>query len=192
VDQSQEVLTTGQVARICQVAPRTVSKWFDTGQLRGYRIPGSRDRRIPLQQLIRFMRAHGIPLNGLDSGVTRVLIVDDEADLTELIRKSLTDTGRYDVRIAESAFAAGAVTEEFRPHVLLVDLDIAGVEGRTLTRHILTDPDLRHVQLVAVGASLTPADRHGLMQQGFAETLAKPFSIRDLMQVIDQVTSIVT
>ena len=69
------VLTTGEVARICSVAPRTVSKWFDAGQLRGYRIPGSKDRRIPVEHLLRFMRAHGMPLNGLDNGLKRVLIL---------------------------------------------------------------------------------------------------------------------
>ena len=37
----KEVLTTGEVAKICNVAPRTVSKWFDSGSLKGYRIPGS-------------------------------------------------------------------------------------------------------------------------------------------------------
>jgi excisionase family DNA binding protein len=42
-----KVFTTGQVAKICKVAPRTVSKWFDSGRLKGYRIPGSQDRRIP-------------------------------------------------------------------------------------------------------------------------------------------------
>ena len=42
------IFTTGQVAKICKVAPRTVSKWFDSGRLRGYRIPGSQDRRIPV------------------------------------------------------------------------------------------------------------------------------------------------
>ena len=57
----KDVLTTGQVSRICNVAPRTVCKWFDSGQLRGYRIPGSRDRRIPLAELIRFMKAHNMP-----------------------------------------------------------------------------------------------------------------------------------
>ena len=59
----KDVLTTGEVAKICNVAPRTVSKWFDSGALHGYRIPGSKDRRIPLNQLIRFMKQHGMPLN---------------------------------------------------------------------------------------------------------------------------------
>ena len=65
-----KVFTTGQVAKICKVAPRTVSKWFDSGALHGYRIPGSKDRRIPLNQLIRFMKQHGMPLNGLMTGST--------------------------------------------------------------------------------------------------------------------------
>lgn len=55
------VMTTGQVAKICNVAPKTVTKWFDNGQLKGYRIPGSRDRRIPLPELLDFMDEYGIP-----------------------------------------------------------------------------------------------------------------------------------
>jgi len=55
-------LTTGVVANICNVAPRTVSQWFDKGLLTGYRIPGSLDRRIPIAELARFMAAHNIPI----------------------------------------------------------------------------------------------------------------------------------
>ena len=71
----KSVLTTGQVAKICNVAPRTVSKWFDSGQLRGYRIPGSKDRRIPVDQLVRFMKSHGMPTEGVETGSIGVLIV---------------------------------------------------------------------------------------------------------------------
>lgn len=52
------IFTTGEVAKICRVAPRTVSKWFDQGKLKGYRIPGSQDRRIPRAQLVRFLKDH--------------------------------------------------------------------------------------------------------------------------------------
>jgi excisionase family DNA binding protein len=55
------VLTTGDVARICNVAPRTVSKWVDSRLLNGYRIPGSKERRIPIPELIAFMKKHNIP-----------------------------------------------------------------------------------------------------------------------------------
>ena len=82
------VLTTGEVAKICNVAPRTVSKWFDTGALKGYRIPGSKDRRIPLKELVRFMKAHGIPTDGLETGATRVLIADDDREVCDVLCKA--------------------------------------------------------------------------------------------------------
>ena len=72
----KKVFTTGQVAKICKVAPRTVSKWFDSGRLRGYRIPGSQDRRIPREHLVRFLKEHGMPLGELESEVyNKVLVV---------------------------------------------------------------------------------------------------------------------
>ena len=74
----KDVLTTGEVAKLCNVASRTVSKWFDSGQIKGYRIPGSKDRRIPVSNLITFMKEHGIPMDGLMSGNPRVLIVDGD------------------------------------------------------------------------------------------------------------------
>ena len=61
MSKGKKVLTTGEVAEVCNVASRTVGKWFDGGLLKGYRIPGSLDRRIPAAELVRFMRAYGIP-----------------------------------------------------------------------------------------------------------------------------------
>lgn len=54
------VFTTGDVAKICKVAPRTVSKWCDSSRLKCYRIPGSQERRIPASYLRKFLREHGM------------------------------------------------------------------------------------------------------------------------------------
>lgn len=55
-----KLFTTGIVARVAQVAPRTVAKWIDSGLLKGYPLPGSRDRRVTRESLIRFLREHGM------------------------------------------------------------------------------------------------------------------------------------
>jgi excisionase family DNA binding protein len=55
------LFTTGQVAKICKVAPRTVNKWVDSGLLRGYRIPGSQDRRVTEAGLDEFLAENGLP-----------------------------------------------------------------------------------------------------------------------------------
>jgi len=191
VDLSKQVLTTGQVAKICRVAPRTVSKWFDTGQLRGYRIPGSKDRRIPLPQLIRFMKAYGIPMDGLKlMDKPRALIVDEDPDLLQLIARSLEETGRFETRVAESAFEAGAVVSEFHPQTIVTDVDIPGISGRVLTRWLAARAETRDTVLVGMSASMTETDRQALLQEGFAETIAKPFSIRQLLAVLDNVVAV--
>jgi excisionase family DNA binding protein len=60
-----KVFTLEQTATLCRVAPQTVAKWFDSGRLGGYRIPGSEDRRIPRDALVKFLTEHGLPLGGL-------------------------------------------------------------------------------------------------------------------------------
>jgi len=185
----KDVLTTGEVAKICNVAPRTVSKWFDTGKLRGYRIPGSKDRRIPLPQLIRFMRAHGIPLDGLDTGVTRILIVEADSDLAELLSTALAREAGYEIRTAATAFEAGAAAENLRPHVVFMDIAVPGLSGREILRRIRSLPEMADTRLVAVTGLLREGDAAALQQEGFDAVLSKPFEIAQVVKVIEDLTT---
>ena len=98
-----KVFTTGQVAKICKVAPRTVSKWFDSGRLKGYRIPGSQDRRIPREYLIKFLKEHGMPLGDLeDEAMAKVLIVAQDQVLIENLRRELPPEKSFRVAVAAS------------------------------------------------------------------------------------------
>lgn len=182
----KDVLTTGEVARICNVAPRTVSKWFDSGQLRGYRIPGSRDRRIPLQQLIRFMKAHGIPLNGLDAGQTRVLIVDNDEHILHTLRQRLTDEFHYEVRTAGTAFESGVAAESFRPHVIVVNLSLPGLDPDALCRLVRETEELADTRLIGIGQPLDTGQIEALRQKGFETYLPKPFDLTRLVRAIEE------
>jgi excisionase family DNA binding protein len=119
-----KVFTTGQVAEICHVAPRTVSKWFDSGRLRGYRIPGSRDRRIPRESLKSFLKENGMPLGALqDTGCVRVLVIAGDAPVIDSIMASLRPDG-FDLRAAASAFEGGSLAAQFKPHAVIIDSTI--------------------------------------------------------------------
>lgn len=185
-DRHKDILTTGEVARICNVAPRTVSKWFDNGQLRGYRIPGSKDRRIPLQQLVRFMKIHGIPMDKIETGRLRILVVDTDAELADLLQRVLADQHGYEVQTCRSMFEAGSMAERFRPAALLIDADVPGFEARIVARHLAAHEALRDTRLIVTGASLTEADRQALLQQGVPATLAKPFNLQQIVRIIEQ------
>ena len=191
MEKKKDVLTTGQVAKICNVAPRTVSKWFDSGQLRGYRIPGSRDRRIPLDQLLRFMRVHGIPLNGIDGGLTRVLLVDNNAELSNVIAEELERDGRYEVRLAECGFDAGIVAEQFRPHVVFLDIMVEDINVTRICALMRENPELQGTRVVAISSALTEGEGQALLQQGFDSYICRPFDVRQVIEAIEEATSII-
>ena len=185
----KDVLTTGEVAKICNVAPRTVSKWFDTGVLKGYRIPGSKDRRIPMAQLVKFMKAHGIPMDGVLSGRTRVLIVDDETEVVDILTKVLSEQANYEVRAATTAFAAGLECERFKPHVVLLDAHLEDRDGRELAKLLRGNDEFQLTRVVAMSGKLSDAQLQAMKGNGFDSYLRKPFQVRQVVEAIEQVVS---
>ena len=187
----KDVLTTGEVAKICSVAPRTVSKWFDTGRLPGYRIPGSKDRRIPFSALVRFMKQHNIPLDSLSSGRTRVLIVESESDVLEMLMEAMEQGTNYEVRGAGGGFAAGIECEKFQPHVILLDAHLADANCRDVLRHIRANPALEMTKVIATSGRLSDGQAHQLMSTGFDGFLKKPFDTRRVVAAIEQAVALV-
>lgn len=187
----KDVLTTGEVAKICNVAPRTVSKWFDSGQLKGYRIPGSKDRRIPLSNLLQFMKAHGIPFDGVRSGKTRVLVVDDEKDITDVLRRLLTEQANYEVHTASTAFEAGLECERFRPHVVLLDIHLGEGDSSNVANIVRTSEDLAMTRIIAMSGKLTDGQATQLRTHGFDGFLKKPFQVRQVVQAIEKANALV-
>ncbi len=187
----KDVLTTGEVAKICNVASRTVSKWFDSGQLRGYRIPGSKDRRIPVGSLVKFMKSHGIPMDGLMSGSTRVLIVDDEDEVVQTLHKILSEQTNYEVRTARNAFQAGIECERFRPHVMLLDVHLADGDGKGISDVMNESDDLQVTKIIAMSSKLTDGQVAQLRHQGFDGTLRKPFTVRQVIEAIEGAHAVV-
>jgi len=188
----KEVLTTGEVARLCGVAARTVSKWFDTGQLRGFKIPGSRDRRIPRDTLIRFMRAHGIPLRGLDGAVTRVLIVDSDYEAADALRVALESGFDYEVQVATGIFEAGLLARQTRPHVILLETGVPGLNAKELRQAVRSDPELVATRVVAVEREPGEATTARRMGEGFDACLLKPYNLGATVRVIEEATNLVS
>ena len=93
---TKTVFTTGEAAKICKVSQQTIIRCFDNGTLKGFRVPGSRFRRIPRNELYSFMRDNGIPTDALESGKRKLLIVDDDQELVELMSDAFARDGRFE------------------------------------------------------------------------------------------------
>src|SRR4026209_282471 len=93
------VFTTGEAAEVCKVSQQTIIRCFDSGRLNGFRVPGSRFRRIPRGELMRCMRENDIPVDVLGDDRRRLLIVDDDPQILAIVQETFKGE-RYDVRTA--------------------------------------------------------------------------------------------
>ena len=129
-------------------------------------MPGSKFRRIPRLNLIKFMRDNNIPLDNLDSGRKKVLIVDDDAEIVELIRDILTRDGHYDIRTASSGYEAGMVTQQFHPDLILLDYMLPDVNGNVVCQTIRNNPEFENTRIIIVSGVIKQEEIDQLLKSG--------------------------
>ena len=175
------VFTTGEAAKICKVSQQTIIRCFDNGQLKGFRVPGSRFRRIPRDQLFHFMRDNGIPTDALESGKRKVLLVDDDAELVELMNKVLEEDGRFEVRIASNGFDAGMMVKEYRPDMIVLDVMLPDINGKEVCHRVRADSSLEDVRILCISGMIEEDKIQELKLSGADDFLHKPFDIEELI-----------
>ena len=175
------VYTTGEAAKICKVSQQTIIRCFDTGQLKGFRVPGSRFRRIPRDKLIEFMRENSIPTDALESQLRKILIVDDDVEIVTLIQDMLERDGRFEVRSANNGFDAGMMVKEYHPDLIVLDVMLPDINGKEVCQRVRNDKTMDDVRIICISGMVEENRIQDLRNSGADEFLAKPFDV-DVLQ----------
>jgi excisionase family DNA binding protein len=180
-ERMKTVFTTGEAAKICKVSQQTIIRCFDNGQLKGFRVPGSRFRRIPREALYRFMKDNGIPTDALESGKRKVLLVDDDVELVELMTKVLEEDGRFEVRVANNGFDAGMMVKDYQPDLIVLDVMLPDINGKEVCHRVRADQSLEDVRILCISGMIEDDKIQELKLSGADEFLHKPFDIEELI-----------
>lgn len=185
----KDVYTTGEAAGICKVSQQTIIRCFDNGRLKGFRVPGSRFRRIPREDLIRFMKDNSIPLDQLESGKKRVLVVDDDEAIISMFRELLSRDGRFEVRTATTGYDAGIATHEFRPDVILLDYMLPDVNGNVVCKTIRSNPTFANIKIIVISGVINREEIDAMLADGADEFIQKPFEIDHVIRRMAELTN---
>ena len=180
----KELFTTGEAAEICRVSQQTIIRCFDSGRLEGFRVPGSRFRRIPRESLMKFMKGNSIPLDGLETGKKKILVVDDDAEIVDLLVEVLSRDGRFEVKTATSGYEAGIQTQRFRPDCILLDYMLPDVNGNVVCHTIRKNPEFENIRIIIVSGVIKQEEIDQLLKSGAQDFIKKPFDINDLINRI--------
>jgi len=186
----KDLYTTGEAAEVCKVSQQTIIRCFDSGRLKGFRVPGSKFRRIPHQSLVTFMKENNIPLDTIESGKRRVLVVDDDAEIVELIFDVLSRDGRFETKTASSGYEAGIATQRFRPELILLDYMLPDVNGNVVCQTIRKNPEFENIKIIIISGVVKQDEIDQLLKSGAQDFIKKPFDIAELTDKISSILQV--
>ncbi|HEX4085796.1 MAG TPA: response regulator [Chthoniobacteraceae bacterium] len=121
----------------------------------------------------------------MDNQPKRILIVDDEAGFTRLMKLMLERTGHYVVQEENDGSMALAAARQFIPDLVLLDIVMPKLDGGDVARQITSDPMLKNVKIIFLTAIVSEKEAGAGGIGGFP-FVAKPVSIDALKKVIDE------
>jgi len=184
----KKVLSTGEVAKLCNVSHSTAFRWINSGKLKAYGTPGGQFKVKP-EDLFYFMKSHKmiIPKELRKSMEQRILIADDEMEIRDLIKRLLKT--KFPVCKIETA-ADGIETlikiGKFSPHLLILDLKMPRLDGYEVCKRLNSLDGNTYMRIILVSGY---ADRNQekireLTDTGNIVFLAKPIDTERLLEEV--------
>lgn len=195
-DKKIRIFSALEVANICGVVNQTAINWIKNGYLKAFTTPGGQ-YRVYSEDLVEFLHSRGMRMPEelqriLDEQmeVDSILIVDDDQDLNNMVAQYLAQRyPDYSIYQAYDGFEAGKLIAEHKPSVILLDIDLPGVDGHKLCRSIKEDKTLTSPIVISVSGLDDPAEREQMLKDGADEFLPKPVDLDVLPETIERLVA---
>ncbi|OHB76288.1 MAG: hypothetical protein A2Z34_06860 [Planctomycetes bacterium RBG_16_59_8] len=185
----KELYTTGEVAKICKVALRTVQLYCERGVLEARKSPVTGHRRILRPSLLQFMRKHGIPaakLNEMERSL--IFIADDDPRFVKILTSAIAlRIPGCDVASAGDGYTALIDISSAKPDVVVIDIRMPKVDGIELCRKLKTNARTRRIKLVAVTAYAGEGYESRVTEAGAMKCFTKPLNMVEFTEYLKKI-----
>jgi excisionase family DNA binding protein len=184
----ERTFTTFEVARLCGVFHTTVINWVNKGKLKARVTPGGH-RRIPLSELVPFMKKYDMPVpTDVADPHRHILILDDEPMMTKLIEKGFSKLkDRYLVHISNNPVDALVQVGKKLPDLLVMDLMMPVMDGFQVCQILKSSPATKDMKIVAISGRKLTATQQDFLAKNVDLFLQKPFDMGDLIAAVDRI-----
>ena len=179
------------MANICGVVNQTAINWIKNNYLKAFMTPGGQ-YRVYSDDLYHFLQSRGmrIPdelkqIHNQEERYNTVLIVEDDTDLNNILKEffSTRDAG-YIVHQAFDGFEAGRLLTETKPGIVVLDINLPGIDGYKLCSKMKNDNSLGNPVIIAISGLIDPNVEDKFIGEGADAFLAKPFEPSQLFETL--------
>jgi excisionase family DNA binding protein len=188
---NDRLLTTSEVANYCQVTNDGVVKWIKARKLKAYSTPGGH-YRIRKSDFKEFLGRYGMPVDPefFAEEKKRILVVDDETTIIEIITQALGDATSYQLNSARDGYEAGLKIGTFRPDLIILDVMMPQMDGIEVCKRIKANPDTETIKVLAITGHPEEGNIDKAYRNGADLCLIKPLQMdhlrREVSRLLDQ------
>ncbi len=182
----EDILTVFKASKYCNVSPKTIINWIESGHIEAYKTVGGH-RRIKTSDLESFMRKQGIPIpeEELEEERIRILVVDDDPIIVETIVQALEeDEYDYEVISASDGFEAGLQVNHFKPHLLILDIMMPDIKGYEVCKKIKSNEETKNTKIIVLSAYLDDEKFKKMKDYGADVCFSKPLPLPQLKEEV--------
>lgn len=180
----ERLLTTGEIADYCQVSRVTVFQWIKKGQIPAFSTPGGH-YPVKLSDFHHFLEKYGMPVDPtfFSQDKERILVVDDDPQVVNLMLRALQTSGEgkeLKLETAADGFEAGLKIASFKPHLILLDLMMPGLDGFKVCERVKSNPETEHIKILIVTGFGSEENIERALRLGADGYLLKPLDMDEL------------
>ncbi|HEQ71465.1 MAG TPA: response regulator [Spirochaetia bacterium] len=185
-----------EVANICGVVNQTAINWIKNGHLKAFITPGGQ-YRVYADDLIEFLNNRGmrIPeeledLRAEKLSWRHILVVDDDKDLNDLLKRYLEKRyPDFTILQAYDGFEAGQIIAEWEPGVIILDINLPGIDGHKLCQKLKSDGQGQSPVIIAITGLDDPNEQKEMIENGADAFFSKPLELEQLNSAIKELIS---
>ncbi len=183
-------LGTQRVARLCQVTPATVAHWIDQGHLKGHRTPTGH-RRVAVEDLVVFLRDHGMPVppefENIEPVAIRdaVVVVEDDPNYRKMLLRAIQTSGLpVDLTAAPTGMDGLLEIGRVQPAVILLDFSLPDLDAAQLVERLLAPGRTLDSEVLIVTAGVSAEDIARLHRLGIKVILEKAAGLDAVLEAL--------
>jgi two-component system OmpR family response regulator len=194
-DKKVRIFSALEIANICGVVNQTAINWIKNGYLKAFTTPGGQ-YRVYSEDLVDFLHSRGMRMPDelqrileQQLSIGTVLIVDDDVELNNNLKQALEVMNPdYTIHQAFDGFEAGKISVEYKPQLVILDIDLPGVDGYKLCKEFKDGEGLTPPIIIAVSGMDDPAVEGRILTEGADAFIAKPIDFKEIEKVIDEIS----
>lgn len=178
---TDKTYTTHDIAKFCDVYPSSVVHWINEGKLKSYQTAGGH-HRVGKEDLLAFLRQLSIPVPPELFSHNRILIVDDDVDVTRVIKRAfdrLADS--FAAEVCHTGIEALIHIGQTQPDLVILDIVMPKMDGYQVCRVLKSNPKTRNIKIIAITGKKPPYSEKKLAEMKTDALFRKPLDLSDLV-----------